>query len=212
MTNLSNQTNGKIIFGGIRQLPDLWWSDKTIDVWQTWDRDSYYLWGANQYNYNLLEGQSLMGAGMAGSNGPTRGYAHDHYVGLDTMDFSDTRNPGVFKKLEALLLNGNNVVVPIHHGCCSLGTGIGGTAQDWRKIQLQLFEGLLSLIQKSSSLVLPPQTFWPDCRILETSSSTPPITCSICIEPFRSTLNSKSNGVLLIRDVSDIEHIVSILQ
>jgi hypothetical protein len=207
MNDTLNQPSGKVIFSGIKQLPDHWWSDHIIDVWQTWDKNTYYLWGANQYNFNLKQGQSLMGAGMAGLNGPTRGYAHDHYIGLDTMNYSDTRNPDVFKKLETWLLNGKNVVVPIHHGCLSLGTGIGGMAQDWSKIQLQIFEGLLLLIQKSNGVVIPPQTFWPDCRVLDTNTGTPSVTCSICLPPFRDKLNIHSKGITAIKEISDI-HIV----
>lgn len=196
MSGINNNPTGKVIFAGIKQLPDLWWTDPNIDVWQVWDKNTYYLWGANQGNYNLAQGQRLMGAGMAGPKGPTRGYAHDHYVGLDTMDYSDTRNPGVFKKLDGLLSNGQNIVVPTYHGCCSLGTGIGSTGLDWVKIQIQLFQGLLSLITKASAVDYGHQTFWPDCRTLDTTNDNPPIQCSICLDPFRSNLNVHAQGVV----------------
>lgn len=202
--------SGKVIFSKIDQLPSNWMVDLS-QVWTVWNKNTYYLWGANSMNYDLKQGDSLMGAGMAGSNGPTRGYAHDHYIGLDTMDYSTTRNPGVFKKLHGLLMTGNDIVVPTFKGCYSLGTGIAHQNPGWQKIQLQIMEGLLSLVDNASSMEAPDETFWPDCRtqVSVSDGMGGHRMDSICSTEFKSQLDSSTIGAVKIKTVADLKTIVA---
>lgn len=206
----SNTNSGKVIFSKINQVPDHW-IDNPSSVWNVWDKNTYYLWGANALNYDLKQGDNLMGLGMAGANGPTRGYAHDHYIGLDTMDFSTSRNPGVFSKLENLLKSGNDIVVPTFKGCYSLGTGIAHQNPGWQKIQKQIMEGLISLVENASSLEVPDDTFWPDCRTLISVSDGfgGQRMDSICSTEFRSQLDSKTKGAVVIKSIEDLKLIVA---
>lgn len=208
MSNLE-EVGGKVIFSKIDQLPDQWWLNPEV-VWTVWDINTYYLWGANASNYDLEQGTSLSGGGMAGSNGPTRGYAHDHYIGLDTMQYSDTRNPGVFKKLLALLAAGHDIVVPIYKGCFSLGTGIAHEMPNWDSIQHQLFVGILNLVQSASSLEVPAATFWPDCRTKTTMTdhNGKSHSVSICSTEYRPKLNSSTPGTVVINSVADLQSII----
>ena len=160
-------TKGKLIFGEIEQLVDNWWTsappNDPSDVWKTWDRNTYYLWGANSGNYKgIAIGQSLMGGGMAGPHGPTRGRAHPHYVGVITMDVADLpKNDAVFQDLNNLLNNGSNVVVPTFAGKFSLGTGIGIGVSGWDQIQEYLLKNIYNLGQSASSVTIPQGTNWP---------------------------------------------------
>ena len=162
--------NGSLIFSGIHRLPDNWWNDPPrtdpASVWNVWDRDTFYTWGANAGNYQGIPiGKSLHGDGMAGAlHGPSRGRAHPHYVGLITMSLPDMpKNDPVFVSLENEISNGNNVVIPAFNGRFSLGTGIGKTVQNWAEIQKYLLTKIYDLGQKAS-VTIPPGTFWPDCR------------------------------------------------
>ncbi len=206
----TNANSGKIIFSKIEQLPPNWIDDPS-SVWTVWDKNTYYLWGANSMNYDLKQGDGLMGAGMAGSNGPTLGYAHDHYVGLDTMDYSTTRNPGVFKKLETLLLAGNDIVVPTFKGCYSLGTGIAHENPGWQKIQLQIMEGLVSLVENASAMETSDDTFWPDCRtqVSVSDGRGGNRMDSICSRVFRPQLDAETIGAVKIKTVEDLKIIVA---
>ena len=170
--------NGKIIFEEIPKL-DLGWengtpADDPANVWTIWDKNKYYLWGANKNNYaGIPIGQTLHGGGLAGSKGPTRGLAHPHYIGVNTMDLGQlTINATVFNQLTSFLQNGNDIVFPIFHDegtpvgsfKYSLGTGIGASAFKWGDIQKDIFVLLLQLSKTASSVVIPPGVFWPDCR------------------------------------------------
>ena len=117
-------TKGNLIFSKIDRLPDNWWdsdpSDDPSDVWKVWDRNTYYLWGANNNNYKGIKiGQSLQGDGMAGpKNGPTIGRAHPHYVGVisDETKVICQRMMPFLLELENHLNNGEDVVIPTFHG------------------------------------------------------------------------------------------------
>ena len=206
----TNVKSGKVVFSKINQLPPNWMDNQSL-VWTVWNKNTYYLWGANSMNYDLKQGDSLMGAGMAGSNGPTRGFAHDHYVGLDTMDYSTTRNPGVFKKLETLLLAGNDIVVPTYKGCYSLGTGIAHQNPGWQKIQLQIMKGLVNLVSRASTMEAPAETFWPDCRtqVSVADGMGGHRLDSICSRAFKSKLDSNTIGAVKIKTVADLKIIVA---
>lgn len=161
--------SGTLIFSGIHQLPDNWWSDQPPNdpssVWNVWDKNTFYTWGANSGNYQLAIGQSLHGLGMADVSGPSRGRAHPHYVGIITMNLNDMpKNDPVFLSLENELSNGNNVVIPSFKGRFSLGTGIGASVSNWAEIQKYLLGKIHGLGQKASAATIPPGTFWPDCR------------------------------------------------
>jgi len=62
---------GKVIFAEIPRL-NLNWQDDTpsedsSNVWTVWDKNNYYLWGANSSNISGISiGKSLMGGGLAG--------------------------------------------------------------------------------------------------------------------------------------------------
>ena len=161
---------GQLRFGTIERLADDWWTSPPPNdpqaVWNTWDRDTYYLWGANSGNYQgIAIGQLLGGGGMAGTNGPSRGRAHPHYVGVITMDVADLpKNDPVFQELAGYMANGKNVVAPTFHGEWSLGTGIGKNIPNWGDIQKYLLSHVYSLGQAASGAVFPPGTYWPDWR------------------------------------------------
>lgn len=205
--------SGKISFAKIDQLPAKWW-DTPSSVWTVWDQNTYYLWGANSSNYDLKQGDNLFGGGMAGPSGPTRGYAHDHYIGIDTMDYSEVRNAGQFKKLQVLLSSGKNIVIPTYKGGYSLGTGIAHQNTEWAKIQLQIWQGLNSLIFSASSLEVPSHTFWPDCRTTvdapDGMGGTTKI--SICSTQYRSQLDESTTGSIIIKDANDIKTIIADLE
>lgn len=203
-------SNGNLIFGKIPQLPENWISDPE-SVWTVWDKNTFYLWGANQSNYDLKQGDNLGGAGLAGSNGPTRGYAHDHYIGIDTMDYSDMRNPSQFKKLESFLLNGDSILVPTFHGQFSLGTGIAAQQPEWQQIQHQIFEGLVKLATQASALQVPEGTFWPDCRnqVKIKAYDGKDTNVSICSDRNPNEVTVTSDGVYPINTISDLKLIVA---
>jgi hypothetical protein len=162
--------NGTLIFSGIHLLPDNWWNDPPpsdpASVWNVWDKNTYYTWGANAGNYQgIAIGKSLGGEGMASDTGPSRGRAHPHYVGVITMDLNDMpKNDAVFLSLEQEIGNGKNVVIPSFKGRFSLGTGWGAHVPNWAGIQKYLLEKIYALGQKASASKIPSGTFWPDCR------------------------------------------------
>lgn len=68
---------GILQFNTIPKLPNNWWDGSDIDtVWPTWGQYKSYFWGANSGNQFLKRGAPLMGDGLAGLNGPSRGHAH----------------------------------------------------------------------------------------------------------------------------------------
>jgi predicted NAD-dependent protein-ADP-ribosyltransferase YbiA (DUF1768 family) len=167
---MANTSNGTLSFGEIKQLDAQWWTSPPPNdpaaVWNTWDRDTYYLWGANVLNYaGIALGDSLNGDKMAGPNGPSRGRAHPHYVGVITMSASDLpKNDAVFQSLATLMASGKHVQVPSYGGRLSLGTGIGASVPNWADIQKYLLEQIIVLTSTASSVSIPPGTFWPDVR------------------------------------------------
>ena len=167
---MATTAKGILSFGEIKQLDNQWWTSPPSDdpalVWNTWDRDTYYLWGANVGNYTGIPlGDSLNGDKMAGPNGPSRGRAHPHYVGVITMSASDLpKNDAVFQSLATLMASGKDIQVPSYHGRLSLGTGIGATVPNWPDIQKYLLEQIIVLASGASSVTIPPGTFWPDVR------------------------------------------------
>jgi hypothetical protein len=171
---------GKLIFAPIPKLPANWWTGTPANdpdtVWTVWDKQTYYLWGANEGNYqHTAVGQVIGGGGMAGTNGPTEGMGHPHYIGVNTMEFADmAHNDAVFDTLKTHILNGQNVVVPIHAEdkttpCMaqySLGTGLGAGVSNWADIQKYIFQKLVELGQAAGTgnVEIPHGTYWPDCR------------------------------------------------
>ncbi len=169
---------GRIIFAEIPRL-NLDWQDGTpsddpSNVWTVWDKNNYYLWGANSSNISGISiGKSLMGGGLAGSHGPTRGLAHPHYIGVNTME-SDKMNENItaFNNLTSLLVSGKNVVIPIFHDKgspageykYSLGTGIGSNVGSWIDIQKFIFKCIIKLSNDAESVDIPSGVYWPDCR------------------------------------------------
>lgn len=201
--------SGTLRFATIDRLPEGWERDPD-SVWTVWDRNTYYLWGANTGNMNLPEGASLQGGGMAGvAHGPTRGLAHPHYVGIDTMSDS-TANNAQFTKLRTWLDRGNDVVVPTYHGKYSLGTGIaGGTDHEtWRRIQLSIMQGIVTLADAARHVSIPDGTFWPDCRVqLDVGG----IEVSICDPSVSDRLGPESDGAHPIDDADSLRAIVTLL-
>lgn len=170
--------NGKVIFAEIPRL-NIGWQNGTpssdpSDVWTVWDKNTYYLWGANGANITGIPiGQSLNGGGLAGPNGPSRGLAHPHYVGINTMDFSEMfQNVTVFNELSTHLADGKNIVIPIFHDSnmpigeykYSLGTGLGSNVNSWICIQKFIFHSIIKLCGMASDLIIPTGVYWPDCR------------------------------------------------
>lgn len=169
--------NGKLIFGKIPKLPENWWTEDLENVWNIWDKDTYYLWGANSGNYlKQTIGEVIGGGGLAGPNGPTRGMAHPHYIGVNTMDFDlMSENDAVFANLKSLIESGKNVLVPIFNDDkstpnmykYSLGTGIGAGTNNWAGIQKYIFEKLLVLAKpntENENCEIPNGVYWPDCQ------------------------------------------------
>jgi hypothetical protein len=166
-------TAGTLRFGTIHRLPDQWWTSPPptdpAAVWKAWDRDTYYVWGANSDNYQGIPmGHSLKGGGMAGvQHGPTEGRAHPHYVGVITMAEADLPlNDAVFDVLKGFLAKGQNVVIPTYRDEFSLGTGIGASmpAPEWTAIQTYLLTKIHELGKTAATTDIPLGTFWPDCR------------------------------------------------
>ncbi len=157
---------GKVIFAPIAQLPKNWWEDPET-VWDVWERDTYYLWGANLGNYRINPMKTLGGGGMASSDGPSRGKSHAHYVGVITTSISFEENDVVFARLERKLREGANIVVPIYHGRFSLGTGHAlnwfSSKRKWYQTQKYLVEKILELSMIASAVEIPERVYWPDC-------------------------------------------------
>ena len=169
---------GKIIFAEIPRLSLDWQNGTPTDnpsiVWTVWDKNNYYLWGANSGNISgIAIGQTLHGGGLAGPNGPTRGLAHPHYVGVNTMESNKmNENTTAFNYLSTLLADGKDVVIPIFHDKgapageykYSLGTGIGSNVSNWMDIQRFIFKCIISLCDVADSVEIPDGVYWPDCR------------------------------------------------
>lgn len=169
---------GKIIFASIPKLNQDWEkgtpSSDPDNVWTVWDKHNYYLWGANSGNISgIAIGQTLHGGGMAGDRGPTRGLAHPHYVGVNTMEYDKmAENIKVFEEIEKLLAKDKNIVVPIFHDDkmaegehkYSLGTGLGTNVNNWICIQKFIFNLIIKLSASASDVVIPSGVYWPDCR------------------------------------------------
>ncbi|MFT5777595.1 MAG: hypothetical protein ACI837_000531 [Crocinitomicaceae bacterium] len=169
--------NGKIIFAEIPRLTDDWWTKLPLNdpaiVWTVWNKSTYYLWGANAGNYQVMPmGTLLGGSGLAGvKHGPSRGRFHPHYVGIITMDLSSMPlNDAVFADLLTKLKSGKDIVVPIYnedHATpatfkYSLGTGIGAGQPGWGGIQKSIFQQILTLGDSASSVDIPSGTYWPN--------------------------------------------------
>ena len=168
-------TPGQLVFDKIERLPDQWWKGKPTDdpsmVWTVWNRSSWYLWGANGSNYDLPIGQDLMGEGMAGKHGPSRGHAHPHFVGIITMSTADLPiNDKTFATLKARIAAGDSVIVPIFPDSAfsptgdtlSLGTGIGSSIPGWASIQREILAHIHALGEAASGVTIPPGLYWPD--------------------------------------------------
>ena len=162
---------GKLSFDAIPKLPDNWWDGTDAQtVWTVWDKDTFYLWGANSGNQFVPRGQPLNGGGMASTDkGPTRGMGHPHYVGIDTMALSKTANDGVFATLKSELENGKNIVVPVYlkhgdhnNGCYGLGTGYGLDVTDHIQIHAYVWEKLLDLASVADDTSIPALMWTPD--------------------------------------------------
>jgi predicted NAD-dependent protein-ADP-ribosyltransferase YbiA (DUF1768 family) len=170
---------GKLIFASIPKLPDNWWNGTPQDnpgvVWNYWNSNSFYLWGANSGNYQQKSiGTIIGGGGMAGTHGPSLGRYHPHYVGVNTMEINHMKdNDAVFDDLNDKIKNGQNVVVPIfpdgNDFKYSLGTGIGSDVPNWGDIQKYVFEKILMLADTAgqTNIEIPTGVYWPDCQQTE---------------------------------------------
>ena len=161
---------GNISFDKEPKLPDNWWTGTDADtVWPTWGKSTLYLWGANSGNQFIARGQLLGGGGMASQTGPSLGRGHPHYVGIDTMELSQTANDGVFDNLKSSLQAGADVVVPVFmkhghpdNGIYSLGTGYGLDVTDHVKIHAYIWAKLLELIAVAAKYEIPSIMWTPD--------------------------------------------------
>jgi hypothetical protein len=186
--------SGKIIFAEIPQLPKNWWNDHE-SVWEIWDKETYYLWGANLRNYVIKDPAIILkGSGMASINGPTRGRGHAHYVGVITTALENYENDKIFTELESKLRNGSNIVIPVINGRFGLGTGVAflrhSSLENWYRSQKHLLEEIIRLSSVATEVDILEGTYWPDCGI---------------------TMNTKTPIAFPIKSVSDIEALISYL-
>lgn len=165
---------GHLRFDSIPKLPHDWWDGDDADtVWPTWGEHTSYFWGANAGNQFLDRGVALNGGGLASVKwGPTRGRAHPHYIGIDTMSdsaFSLTNNAKVYAQGAAILDAGHDLVVPvfmkhgdIDHGKFSLGTGYGLRGDYVAKIHAEMWAGIIALIGDAETVTFNPIMWTPD--------------------------------------------------
>lgn len=187
----STTVPGKLMFQEVKQLPDHWWKDFEI-AWDFWERNSYYLWGANIGNYKKRNpNKKLKGSGLASRKGPTRGRGHPHYIGVITTSLSFKKNDKVFDFLEQKLRDGNNVVIPLLSSRYGLGTNAAfrryKKIKDWYRSQKYHFEKIMQLAKLASEVVIPEEAFWPDCGL---------------------KCKSKSEVNFLIQTIDDFPHIL----
>lgn len=162
-----------IEFNSIPKLPEDW-CDKTDaeSVWPTWGEYKSYLWGANAGNQFLSRGTPLNGGGLASPNGPSRGYAHPQYVGIDTMSDSTSSlvaNKKVYVQMTSYLTNGHTMIIPIdlrrsatQPGKFSLGTGYGKNVEGATLIHLEMWSGIIDLISKADNVAYNSTMWTPD--------------------------------------------------
>lgn len=170
---------GTIQFNTIPKLPDNWWDnlDDADTVWPTWGQYKSYFWGANSSNQFLKRGDSLMGGGLASSNGPSRGRAHPQYVGVDTMSSSSTSlaaNQTVYTQMTCYLEAGHTLIVPIdlrsslpdiEKAKFSLGTGIGMSQRDAPLIHSEIWAGILALVGTAKTVDYNSKMWTPDMSL-----------------------------------------------
>lgn len=163
--------NGTLKFSLIPDLPEDWWL-APLTVWSVWDKTDYYLWGANKSNMFLDEGKPLNGGGLASNRGPTRGRAHLHYLGINTMEYifmSD--NVKQFNHIANLIKGGNTIIIPIFNEekktpttyKYSLGTGYGTGVANWIDIQKDILQSIITIGKLASKIDIPDGVYWPDC-------------------------------------------------
>lgn len=189
---------GALKFGVIPQLSKDWWHSGADKAFEIWDKNTLYLWGANISNY-LLDNPKLDlgGDGLAGSEGPSRGHGHPHYVGVITTSLSKAENDAVFKKLEKEQAQGKNIVVPISpEGRWALGTGLAlgwfnNDARAWKQSQYYLLDHIHSLALGARQVDFGNNTFWPDCT-----------TVTDC-----KTIGRESPRALKIKTTSDLDRV-----
>ena len=89
------------------------------------DMNTVYVWGANLNNVHKRHGSKLNGGGMAGTQGPTKGYAHSNYIGVVTIlypEYGDTLGKAMrsietsFKRLTKKKAQGYNIAFPYMPG------------------------------------------------------------------------------------------------
>ena len=151
----NGESPGKLIFGPIKPLQ------------AGWDKETYYIWGANLRNYQIRNPKmSLEGGGMASKKGPTYGWGHPNYIGVITVSLNFEENDRVFAELADKLRCGANIEVPTFNGRFSLGSGIAKTRvrnkKKWRRIQRYLLGKILELSELASETVIPEGTYWED--------------------------------------------------
>ena len=87
------------------------------------DGSALSVWGANLGNWRCPAGAQLHGGGMAGSGGPTGGFAHARYVGVPTTTALSSQSPAtanavvraalrVFEGLQNAVAHGRDVYFP----------------------------------------------------------------------------------------------------
>lgn len=139
---------GQVFFAAIPRI------DSSINP-NPWNDRNLFLWGANNGNYNSQPGTLIGGSGMAGTTGPTKGIAHEKYIGILTMQESgdEAINQKQFSALKECLKKGHNIFFPILHDKWSLGTGIalmGGPTPQWNNMQKTILTATLDLIKESN--------------------------------------------------------------
>jgi hypothetical protein len=174
-SNACAEIPGKVLFIEIKQLPAVWWKEPER-VWDVWDTNTYYLWGANRHNCNTSPRKRLRGSGLASKSGPTRGRGHTHYVGIITTSLRTNNNDRIFSDLENKLKSGSSIVFPVIKGRCALGTGVAfrryGDIKNWYRSQKYLFEKVIGLFTLANEIEIEEGVYWPDCGESMKSEST----------------------------------------
>ena len=123
--------------------------------------NTIWIWAANLDNYNLQDGALLNGAGMAGTNGPTKGISKYYYVGIPTT-LHGIKTDKEYSKLKKKILevvytinkrkNLKYIIIPRGKSNCSdLGRGIAVKEKQNGKYQDRIHKTLdnaIDLIKK----------------------------------------------------------------
>ena len=135
------------------------------------DGAALYVWGANLGNWRCPAGAQLRGGGMAGSDGPTGGFAHARYVGVPTTTALSGRPPAaanavvraalqVLDRLRNAVAHGIDVYFPRADSAAWAGlTGLGsGLARD--QMSVHDAQQVQEAIRRGVGLVLEAACNW----------------------------------------------------